>query len=113
MIPPIRVRLLLALAACVFAPLPAADASAADARAADAAGADDARSTEMIHLLAGSNMEAYRVLLGMAVQGHAPSQYRLGVMHRAGAEAVAWLGRAAARGHATSPGIARAIWPSR
>ena len=97
MIPPIGVRLLLALAACVFALLPAAGAGAADA---SAAGADDARSAEMIHLLAGSNREAYRVLLGMAVQGHAPSQYRLGVMHRAGAEAVAWLGRAAARGHA-------------
>lgn len=80
-------RLLLALAACAFAPLPAA-------------GADDARSARMIHLLADTNVEAYRVLLGMAVQGHAPSQYRLGVVHRAGAQAVAWLGRAAARGHA-------------
>ena len=97
MIRPVRAGLLLALAACAFAPLPTAGASAADASAADA---DDARSAEMIHLLAGSNREAYRVLLGMAVQGHAPSQYRLGVMHRAGAEAVAWLGRAAARGHA-------------
>lgn len=85
-------RLLLALAAGAFAPLPAAGA--------DAASADDALSARMIHLLADTNREAYRVLLGMAVQGHAPSQYRLGVMHRAGAQAVVWLSRAAARGHA-------------
>ncbi len=107
-------RALLAAAACVGLTVVGAvfSASAPDAWAEEPA-RDDAvaeRSANMIHGLAvspgGDNAEAQYVLVGMAVQGHAPSQFRLGVMYREGtavfrepALAVKWFGRAAAQGH--------------
>ncbi len=102
---PPRLARLLALAACALMPLPA---TAEDGARAER---DAERSAAMIHRLAtapgaGANTEAQTVLLGMAVLGHAPSQYLLGIMHRGGgmvpdgAQAVKWLSRAAEQGHA-------------
>ena len=67
------------------------------------------RNAAMAHGLAaapGAGAEGQSVLLTMAVQGHAQSQYLLGIMPREGtgtahghALAVKWLERAAAQGH--------------
>lgn len=70
---------------------------------------DTERSAAMAHRLAATpnaGVEGRSVILSMAVQGHASSQYMLGLMHLEGgelpfdrAEAIKWLARAAAQRH--------------
>ena len=70
---------------------------------------DVERSAAMAHRLAATpnaGVEGRSILLNMAVQGHASSQYVLGLMHLEGseipldrAEAIKWLERAAAQRH--------------
>lgn len=70
---------------------------------------DTERSAAMAHRLTATpnaGVEGRSVILSMAVQGHASSQYMLGLMHLEGgelpldrAEAIKWLARAAAQRH--------------
>ncbi len=102
-------RLAFLLAAAIW--LPAAAAAAADADEPPPADVLDVeRSAARAHGLAaapGAGTEGRFVLLTMAVQGHAQSQFLLGLMQleEAGAAddragALQWLERAAAKGHA-------------
>ena len=105
--PALRLARLLPLAACLLAPLPA---MAEPDETPPADGHDIERSAAMAQGLAaapGAGTEGRYILLTMAVQGHAQSQYLLGVMHleesgtaRDSAAAVQWLAQAAAQGHA-------------
>ena len=105
--PALRFARLLPLAACLLAPLPA---MAEPDGTPPADGRDIERSAAMAQGLAaapGAGTEGRYILLTMAVQGHAQSQYLLGIMHleesgtaRDRAEAVKWLAQAAAQGHA-------------
>ena len=105
--PALRLARLLPLAACLLAPLPA---MAEPDETPPADGHDIERSAAMAQGLAaapGAGTEGRYILLTMAVQGHAQSQYLLGVMHleesgtaRDPAAAVQWLAQAAAQGHA-------------
>ncbi len=102
---PPRLPRLLAVTLCL---LPAA-AVTVEADSLPPANHDVERSAAMAHLLATaprSGVEGQSLLLTMAVQGHAQSQYLLGVMQAEGAGAthdpagaVAWLSRATAQGH--------------
>lgn len=102
----LRPARLLLIIACLLAPSSAlAEADAPPAVADD----EIERSAAMAHRLTttpGSGAEGRSVLLSMAVQGHASSQYLLGLMHLEGdgiardrEEALRWLERAAAQGH--------------
>ena len=103
----LRLARLLPIAACLLAPVPA---MAEPDETPPADGHDIERSAAMAQGLAaapGAGAEGRYILLTMAVQGHAQSQYLLGVMHledpgtaRDPAEAVEWLAQAAAQGHA-------------
>ena len=103
----LRLARLLPIAACLLAPVPA---MAEPDETPPADGHDIERSAAMAQGLAaapGAGTEGRYILLTMAVQGHARSQYLLGVMHledpgtaRDPAEAVKWLAQAAAQGHA-------------
>ena len=103
----LRLARLLPIAACLLAPVPA---MAEPDETPPADGHDIERSAAMAQGLAaapGAGTEGRYILLTMAVQGHAQSQYLLGVMHledpgttRDPAEAVEWLAQATARGHA-------------
>ena len=103
----LRLARLLPIAACLLAPVPA---TAEPDETLPADGHDIERSAAMAQGLAaapGAGTEGRTILLTMAVQGHAQSQYLLGIMHldepgmaRDRAEAVKWLARAAARRHA-------------
>ena len=105
--PALRLARLLPLAACLLAPLPA---MAEPDRTPPADGRDIERSAAMAQGLAaapGAGAEGRTILLTMAVQGHAQSQYLLGVTlldesgtARDPAAAVEWLAQAAAQGHA-------------
>ena len=103
----LRLARLLPIAACLLAPVPA---MAEPDETPPADGHDIERSAAMAQGLAaapGAGAEGRYILLTMAVQGHAQSQYLLGVMHledpgtaRDPAAAVEWLAQAAAQGHA-------------
>ena len=105
--PALRLARLLPLAACLLSPLPA---MAEPDETPPADGRDIERSAAMAQGLAaapGAGTEGRYILLTMAVQGHAQSQYLLGVIHleesgtaRDPAAAVQWLAQAAAQGHA-------------
>ena len=94
------------IAACLLVPVAA---SAEPDGASPTAASDIEHSAAMTHRLTAtpdSGVEGQSVLLNMAVQGHAASQYLLALMHleQAGpaydrAEAIKWLERAAARRH--------------
>jgi len=102
-----RLAPLLPVVACLLAPAPALAQS--DTPPA-VAGGDVEGSAAMAQGLATaprSGVEGLSLLLSMAVQGHAESQYLLGLMHLEGAgvvedraEAVKWLERATAQSHA-------------
>ena len=102
-----RLARLLLVAACLLTPAPALAQQDAPPPADEQ---DTERSAAMTQRLAGapgSGTEGRYILLTMAVQGHAQSQYLLGIMQLedAGmvhdrADAVKWLARAAAQGHA-------------
>ena len=93
------------IAACLLMP----GAAWAEPDAPAPAAPDIERSAAMAHHLSASpnaGLEGRSVLLSMAVQGHAQSQYLLALMHLEGsdvpldpAEAVKWLQRAAAQRH--------------
>ena len=103
---PLRLARLLAMALGMLAP---AGAMAEPDREPSLASDDIERSAGMAHRLGTaprSGVEGRTLLLSMAVQGHAQSQYLLGLMHLEGAgvvrdwaEAVRWLTQAAAQGH--------------
>ena len=103
----LRLARLLPIAACLLAPVPA---TAEPDETLPADGHDIERSAAMAQGLTaapGAGTEGRTILLTMAVQGHAQSQYLLGIMHldepgmaRDPAEAVKWLARAAGRRHA-------------
>ena len=91
---------------CLLLPAPAlAEAETTSPNAAE----DVERSAAMAHRLTAApqaGVEGRSILLTMAVQGHASSQYLLGLMLIEGAgiapdraEAIKWLERAAAQGH--------------
>ena len=102
----LRLVRLLPIAACLLMPAQALAEPDAPPPAADD---EIERSAAMAHRLTATprtGVEGQSVLLSMAVQGHASSQYLLGLMHLEGvgnvhhcAEAVQWLERAAAQGH--------------
>ena len=102
-----RLARLLLVAACLLTPALALAQQDAPPPADEQ---DTERSAAMTQRLAGapgSGTEGRYILLTMAVQGHAQSQYLLGIMQLedAGmvhdrADAVKWLERAAAQGHA-------------
>lgn len=93
------------IAACLLVPT----AASAEPDASPAVAPDVERSAAMAHRLAATpnaGVEGRSILLNMAVQGHASSQYVLGLMHLEGseipldrAEAIKWLERAAAQRH--------------
>ena len=93
------------IAACLLMP----GAAGAEPEVPAPAAPDIERSAAMAHHLSASpnaGLEGRSVLLSMAVQGHAQSQYLLALMHLEGsdvpldpAEAVKWLQRAAAQRH--------------
>ena len=103
---PLRLARLLTIALCVLAPV---GAMAEPDQEPPLAGDDIERSAGMAHQLGAaprSGVEGQTLLLTMAVQGHAQSQFLLGLMHLEGSgvvrdwtEAVKWLAQAAARGH--------------
>lgn len=104
--PAFRLVRLLFAAGCLLAPAPGL---AQQSEPSPAEGDDVEQSAAMAHQLAGApgaGTEGRYILLTMAVQGHAQSQYLLGIMQLADedmvhdrAEAVKWLERAAAQGH--------------
>ena len=97
---------LFSIALCVVVPVAA---SAEPDAPPPTAAPDIERSAAMAHRLTAApnaGVEGRSVLLSMAVQGHAASQYLLGLMHLDGsegppdrAEAIKWLSRAAAQRH--------------
>lgn len=97
---------LTAIAACLLVPVAA---SAEPGAPPPSAATDIDHSAAMAHRLTATpnaGVEGRSVLLNMAVQGHAASQYLLGVMHLEGAgiaqdraEAFKWLERAASQRH--------------
>ena len=103
---PLRLARLIPIAACLVAPVPAL--AEPDAPSA-AVGEDVERSAAMAHRLTAApnaGAEGQSILLSMAVQGHASSQYLVGLQHLEGAstahrhaEALQWLERAASQGH--------------
>ena len=103
---PLRLAWLIPIAGCLVAPVPALAEPDAPPAAIDE---DVERSAAMAHRLTATpnaGTEGQSVLLSMAVQGHASSQYLLGLQHLEGAgaardrgEAVRWLERAASQGH--------------
>ena len=103
---PLHLARLIPIAACLV--IPASALAEPDAPSA-AVGEDVERSAAMAHRLTttpNAGTEGQSVLLSMAVQGHASSQYLLGLQHLEGAstahrraEAVQWLERAASQGH--------------
>ena len=100
-----RLSRLLAATLCMLSTA----AATAEPDVAPLADHDVERSAAMAHLLATaprSGVEGQSLLLTMAVQGHAQSQYLLGVMHAEGSgagrdpeRAVRWLARATSQGH--------------
>ena len=103
--PTLRLARLFSIAACLLMPVTAL----AEPDTSPTAAPDIERSAAMAHRLTatpGAGAEGRSVLLNMAVQGHASSQYLLGLMHLEGAalpldraEAIKWLERAAAQRH--------------
>ena len=103
---PLRLSRLLPIAAFLLVPL---GASAEPDTSTPAAAPDVEQSAAMTHRLTASpdaGVEGHSVLLNMAVQGHAGSQYLLALMHldedgptHDRAEALMWLERAAAQRH--------------
>ena len=103
--PTLRLARLFSIAACLLMPVTAS----AEPDTSPTAAPDIERSAAMAHRLTatpGAGAEGRSVLLSMAVQGHASSQYLLGLMHLEGAalpldraEAIKWLERAAAQRH--------------
>ena len=101
----IHVARLFATAACLLVPISAS----AELDTPPSATPDTEQSAAMVHRLTAApdaGIEGRSVLLNMAVQGHASSQYLLGLMHQDGgelppdrAEAIKWLQRAAAQRH--------------
>lgn len=101
----LRLARLLPIVAFILVPTPAMT----DPETPPAADQDVERNAAMAHGLAtapGAGAEGQALLLTMAIQGHAPSQYLLGLMHYEGAgvvrnhvQAVKWLAQAAAQGH--------------
>ena len=100
-----RLARLICIAVGLFTPIMAS----AEPDTPPALAPDTERNAAMAHRLAATpnaGVEGRSVLLSMAVQGHAPSQYMLGLMHLEGgeppfdrAEAITWLERAAAQRH--------------
>lgn len=103
---PLRLARLFLIAMCLLVPL---GASAEPDATPPAATPDIEQSAAMTHRLTASpdaGVEGHSVLLNMAVQGHAGSQYMLALMHldedgptHDRAEALKWLERAAAQRH--------------
>ena len=103
---PLRLARLFPIAMCLLVPL---GASAEPDATTTPAAPDIERSAAMTHRLTASpdaGVEGRSVLLNMAVQGHASSQYLLALMHldedgptHDRAEALKWLERAAAQRH--------------
>lgn len=103
---PLRLARLFLIAAFLLVPL---GASAEPDTSTPAAAPDVEQSAAMTHRLTASpdaGVEGHSVLLNMAVQGHAGSQYLLALMHldedgptHDRAEALKWLERAAAQRH--------------
>ena len=95
----------ISIAACLLVSVTASAEPDTSATAAS----ETEQSAAMAHRLAATpnaGVEGRSVLLTMAVQGHASSQYLLGLMHLDGgemppdrAEAIKWLARAAAQRH--------------
>ena len=95
----------ISIAACLLVSVTAS----AEPDASPTAVSEMEQSAAMAHRLAATpnaGVEGRSVLLTMAVQGHASSQYLLGLMHLEGgdlppdrAEAIKWLARAAAQRH--------------
>ena len=103
---PLRLARLFPIAAFLLVPL---EASAEPDTSTPAAAPDVEQSAAMTHRLTASpnaGVEGHSVLLNMAVQGHATSQYLLALTHldkdgptHDRAEALKWLERAAAQRH--------------
>ena len=82
--PTLRLARLLSIAACLLMPITAS----AEPDTSPTAARDIEGSAAMAHRLTatpGAGAEGRSVLLNMAVQGHASSQYLLGLMHLEGA----------------------------
>ena len=97
---------LLSLAGCLLAPAAALTDSDLPAPADDQEIERSAANALRLTAAPNAGVEGRSVLLTMAVQGHASSQYQLGLMLLEGegigldrAQAVRWLERAASRGH--------------
>jgi len=100
-----RLARLICIAVCLFVP----DMAAAEPDTPPTLAPDTERNAAMAHRLTATpnaGEEGRSVLLSMAVQGHASSQYTLGLMHLEGgelpfdrAEAIKWLERAAMQRH--------------
>ena len=96
----------LSVAVCLLAPAPALAESATPAPADDREIERSAAMALQLTATPSAGVEGRSVLLTMAVQGHASSQYQLGLLLLEGAgigrdraQAVQWLERAASRGH--------------
>lgn len=103
---PLRLLRPLSIAVCLLAPAPALADSDAPALADDQETERSAAMALQLTATPSAGVEGRSVLLTMAVQGHASSQYQLGLMLLEGAEigrdraqAVQWLERAASQGH--------------
>ena len=100
-----RLALPILIAACLLVSVTAS----AESDASKTAASETEQSAAMAHRLAATpnaGVEGRSVLLTMAVQGHASSQYLLGLMHLDGGElppdrakAIEWLARAASQRH--------------
>ena len=77
---PLRLVRLLSVAACLLAPAPAMAESDAPATAGDQEIERSAAMALRLTATPNAGVEGQSVLLSMAVQGHASSQYELGLM---------------------------------
>ena len=103
---PPRVLRALSIAVCLLAPAPTLAESDTPALADDQETERSAAMALQLTATPSAGVEGRSVLLTMAVQGHASSQYQLGLMLLEGAgigrdraQAVQWLERAASQGH--------------
>ena len=103
---PLRLMRLLSVAACLLAPAHAMAESNVPPPADDQDIEHSAAMALGITATPNAGVEGQSVLLSMAVQGHASSQYELGLLLLDGrgigrdrAQAVQWLERAASQGH--------------